>query len=250
MTEIHQTAGRDQLGKFAPQFAHFNDDVLFGENWANDDINQKTRSIITISVFLGRGLVDSSLKAHLEIGKKNGITRKEIAAIITHAAFYAGWPVAWAAFRLAKDVWADETVEDEKAAYQNTIIFPIGESNDAYAQYFTGQSYLAQITDDAFPISNVTFEPGVINHWHVHHASKGGGQMLIAVGGRGYVQLEGQNPVELKPGDSFFVPANTKHWHGAAPNSWFSHLAFMVPGENQSNEWLEPVSESDYKKLK
>lgn len=250
MTEIHQTAGRDQLGKFAPQFAHFNDDVLFGENWANDDINQKTRSIITISVFLGRGLVDSSLKAHLEIGKKNGITRKEIAAIITHAAFYAGWPVAWAAFRLAKDVWADETVEDEKAAYQNTIIFPIGESNDAYAQYFTGQSYLAQITDDAFPISNVTFEPGVINHWHVHHASKGGGQMLIAVGGRGYVQLEGQNPVELKPGDSFFVPANTKHWHGAAPNSWFSHLAFMVPGEDQSNEWLEPVSESDYKKLK
>lgn len=250
MTEIHQTAGRDQLGKFAPQFAHFNDDVLFGENWANDDINQKTRSIITISVFLGRGLVDSSLKAHLEIGKKNGITRKEIAAIITHAAFYAGWPVAWAAFRLAKDVWADETIEDEKAAYQNTIIFPIGESNDAYAQYFTGQSYLAQITDDAFPISNVTFEPGVINHWHVHHASKGGGQMLIAVGGRGYVQLEGQNPVELKPGDSFFVPANTKHWHGAAPNSWFSHLAFMVPGEDQSNEWLEPVSESDYKKLK
>lgn len=250
MTEIHQTAGRDQLGKFAPQFAHFNDDVLFGENWANDDINQKTRSIITISVFLGRGLIDSSLKAHLEIGKKNSITRKEIAAIITHAAFYAGWPVAWAAFRLAKDVWADETVEDEKAAYQNTIIFPIGESNDAYAQYFTGQSYLAQITDDAFPISNVTFEPGVINHWHVHHASKGGGQMLIAVGGRGYVQLEGQNPVELKPGDSFFVPANTKHWHGAAPNSWFSHLAFMVPGEDQSNEWFEPVSESDYKKLK
>ena len=250
MTEIHQTAGRDQLGDFAPQFAHFNDDVLFGENWANDDISQKTRSIITISVFIGRGLVDSSLKAHLEIGQKNGITRKEIAAIITHAAFYAGWPVAWAAFRLAKDVWADETVEDEKAAYQNTIIFPIGESNDAYAQYFTGQSYLAQITDDAFPISNVTFEPGVINHWHVHYASKGGGQMLIAVGGRGYVQLEGQDPVELKPGDSFFVPANTKHWHGASPDSWFSHLAFMVPGEDQSNEWLEPVDEEFYTNLK
>ncbi|QNQ82237.1 carboxymuconolactone decarboxylase family protein [Lactobacillus sp. PV012] len=250
MTEIHQTAGRDQLGKFAPEFAHFNDDVLFGENWANDDISQKTRSIITISVFLGRGLVDSSLKYHLQTAKNNGITRKEIAAIITHAAFYAGWPVAWAAFNMAKEVWADEKTDDEKAAYQNTIIFPIGESNDAYAKYFTGQSYLAQITDDAFPISNVTFEPGVINHWHVHHASKGGGQMLIAVGGRGYVQLEGQDPVELNPGDSFFVPANTKHWHGAAPNSWFSHLAFMVPGEDMSNEWLEPVDEEFYRKLK
>ncbi|QNQ83650.1 cupin domain-containing protein [Lactobacillus sp. PV037] len=250
MTEIHQTAGRDQLGKFAPEFAHFNDDILFGENWANDDISQKTRSIITISVFLGRGLVDSSLKYHLQTAKNNGITRKEIAAIITHAAFYAGWPVAWSAFNMAKEVWADEKTDDEKAAYQNTIIFPIGESNDAYAKYFTGQSYLAQITDDAFPISNVTFEPGVINHWHVHHASKGGGQMLIAVGGRGYVQLEGQDPVELKPGDSFFVPANTRHWHGAAPKSWFSHLAFMVPGEEMSNEWLEPVDEEFYRKLK
>lgn len=250
MTEIHQTAGRDQLGDFAPQFAHFNDDVLFGENWANDDISQKTRSIITISVFLGRGLVDSSLKFHLQTAKNNGITRKEIAAIITHAAFYAGWPVAWAAFNMAKEVWADENVEGEKEAYQNSIIFPIGESNDAYAKYFTGQSYLAQITDDAFPISNVTFEPGTINHWHVHHASKGGGQMLIAVGGRGYVQLEGQDPVELKPGDSFFVPANTKHWHGAAPHSWFSHLAFMVPGEDMSTEWLEPVDEDFYQKLK
>lgn len=250
MTKIHQTAGRDQLGDFAPLFAHFNDDVLFGENWANDDIDQKTRSIITISVFMGRGLVDSSLKFHLQTAKKNGVTRKEIAAIITHAGFYAGWPVAWAAFNMAKEVWADESAADEKAAYQNSIIFPIGESNDAYAKYFTGQSYLAPVTNDPFPISNVTFEPGVINHWHVHKASNGGGQMLIAVGGRGYVQLEGQDPVELKPGDSFFVPSNTKHWHGAAPHSWFSHLAFMVPGEDMSNEWLEPVDEEFYKNLK
>lgn len=128
MTEIHQTAGRDALGKFAPQFAHFNDDVLFGENWANDDISQKTRSIITISVFIGRGLVDSSLKYHLMTAKKNGVTRKEIAAIITHAAFYAGWPVAWAAFNLAKEVWKDETLQDEKDAYAQSMIFPIGES--------------------------------------------------------------------------------------------------------------------------
>ncbi|MBP2058035.1 alkylhydroperoxidase/carboxymuconolactone decarboxylase family protein YurZ/quercetin dioxygenase-like cupin family protein [Lactobacillus colini] len=250
MTKIHQTAGKDQLGSFAPEFAHFNDDILFGENWSNDDISQKTRSIVTISVFIGRGLVDSSLKYHLQTAKKNGVTRKEIAAIITHAAFYAGWPVAWAAFNMAKEVWTEETIEDAKDAYQNSIIFPIGDSNDAYAQYFTGQSYLSQVTNDPFTIHNVTFEPGVINHWHIHHATKGGGQMLIAVGGCGYVQLEGQDPVELKPGDSFFVPANTKHWHGAAPDSWFSHLAFMVPGEGQSNEWLEPVDETFYTNLK
>ncbi|MGQ5708637.1 carboxymuconolactone decarboxylase family protein [Lactobacillus sp. PSON] len=251
MTEIHQTAGRDSLGKFAPQFAHFNDDVLFGENWANDDISQKTRSIVTISVFIGRGLVDSSLKYHLQTAKNNGVTRKEIAAIITHAAFYAGWPVAWSAFRLAKEVWNEnESVEDEKSAYANSMIFPIGESNDAFAKYFTGKSYLAEVTKAPFPIHNVTFEPGVINHWHEHKATKGGGQMLIAVGGRGYVQLKGQDPVELLPGDSFFVPANTKHWHGAAPDSWFSHLAFMVPGEGQENVWYEPVDEDFYKNLK
>lgn len=251
MTEIKQTAGRDQLGKFAPDFAHFNDDILFGENWSNDDISQKTRSIITISVFIGRGLVDNSLKYHLQTAKKNGVTRKEIATIITHAAFYAGWPVAWAAFNLAKEVWpVEENPADEKAAYAQSMIFQIGESNDGFAQYFTGKSYLADVTDKPFPIHNVTFEPGVINHWHEHRATKGGGQMLIAVGGRGYVQLEGQDPVELLPGDSFFVPANTKHWHGAAPDSWFSHLAFMVPGEGQENVWDEPVDEDFYKSLK
>lgn len=106
--KIKQTAGRDQLGDFAPQFAHYNDDVLFGEDWNDDSIDAKTKSIVTITVFLGRGLVDSSLKFHLMTGKKNGITKKEIAGIITHAAFYAGWPVAWAAFRLAKEVWTDE----------------------------------------------------------------------------------------------------------------------------------------------
>ncbi|MFC2373788.1 MAG: carboxymuconolactone decarboxylase family protein, partial [Parascardovia denticolens] len=104
MAKIVQTADRDGLGDFAPQFAHFNDDVLFGEEWNNEDISLKARSIITISVFIGRGLADSSLLAHLKAGKANGISKTEIAAIITHAAFYAGWPVAWAAFNLAKQI--------------------------------------------------------------------------------------------------------------------------------------------------
>ena len=106
--KIVQTAGRAQLGDFAPEFAHFNDDVLFGENWNNEDIDLKTRSIIVISVFMGRGLADSSLKYHLETAKKHGVTKKEIAAIITHAAFYVGWPMAWAVFNMAKEVWQEE----------------------------------------------------------------------------------------------------------------------------------------------
>ncbi|WP_418968863.1 carboxymuconolactone decarboxylase family protein [Alloscardovia omnicolens] len=108
MRDIKQTAGRDQLGQFAPQFAELNDDVLFGQVWADESLDLKTRSTIVISVFMGRGLVDSSLKYHLQTAKKNGITRQEISAIITHAAFYAGWPIAWAVFTMAQDVWSDE----------------------------------------------------------------------------------------------------------------------------------------------
>lgn len=95
----------------------------------------------------------------------------------------------------------------------------------------------------------MTFEPGCINHWHVHHASQGGSQMLIAVGGRGHYQIEGQDPVAMLPGDVAFIPANAKHWHGAAPHSWFSHLAFMRPGEDLENEWLEPVDRETYLRL-
>lgn len=105
MTRIEQTAGRDALGKFAPEFAHFNDDVLFGENWNNQDITLKTRSIITVVALMSQGVMDTSLKFHLENAKLQGVSQKEIAAIITHVAFYAGWPKAWSVFNLAKEVW-------------------------------------------------------------------------------------------------------------------------------------------------
>ncbi|OFQ97423.1 carboxymuconolactone decarboxylase family protein [Alloscardovia sp. HMSC034E08] len=107
MREIKQTAGRDRLGQFAPDFAQLNDDVLFGQIWADESLDLKTRSTIVICVFMGRGLVDDSLRYHLETAKKNGITREEISAIITQAAFYAGWSVAWAVFSMAQDVWSD-----------------------------------------------------------------------------------------------------------------------------------------------
>ena len=250
MEKITQTAGRDQLGGFAPDFAHFNDDILFGENWNNQDIDLKTRCIITVVALMSSGITDSSLTYHLENAKAHGVTRAEIAAIVTHVGFYVGWPKAWAVFRLAKDVWKETEAElTEKDKYQNTILFPIGAPNDGFAQYFTGQSYLAPVSKEQVGIFNVTFEPGCRNSWHVHHADKGGGQILICVGGRGYYQEWGKEAVEMKPGDCINIPAGVKHWHGAAPDSWFSHLAVEVPGENGSNEWLEPVDEEQYGKL-
>ena len=251
MRKITQDAGKKQLGDFAPDFAHFNDDVLFGENWNNGDIDLKTRCIITVVSLMSSGITDSSLIYHLQNAKANGVTQKEIAAIITHCGFYVGWPKAWAVFRLAKDVWNEKIdAKTEKEAYQNTLLFPIGEKNDAFKNYFIGQSYLAPVSKTQVGIFNVTFEPGCRNNWHIHHAKSGGGQILICVGGRGYYQEWGKKAVELNPGDCVNIPAGVKHWHGAARNSWFSHLAVEVPGEETSNEWLEPVDDETYGKLK
>ncbi len=250
--KITQTAGQQQLGEFAPEFAHLNDDILFGEVWSrNDKLSLRDRSLVTIVALMSQGLTDSSLTYHLQTAKANGITREEIAEIITHAAFYAGWPKAWAVFRLAKEVWTDDTeAEDAKAAFQREMIFPIGEPNTAFAQYFIGNSYLAPVSREQVHISNVTFEPGCRNNWHIHHATKGGGQMLICVAGRGWYQEEGKPARELYPGDVVNIPAGVKHWHGAAADSWFAHLAVEIEGENASNEWLEPVSDEEYNKLK
>ncbi len=251
MEKIIQTAGRTALGNFAPEFAHYNDDVLFGENWNNHDIDHKTRCIITVVALMSSGVTDSSLKFHLENAKKAGVTKKEMAAIITHTAFYAGWPKGWAVFNMAKEVWNGEVeATDAKTAHENSMIFPIGKPNDGFAQYFTGQSYLAPVSTEQAGIFNVTFEPGCRNNWHIHHADKGGGQILICVAGRGYYQEWGKGAVEMKPGDCINIPVGVKHWHGASPDSWFSHLAVEVPGENSSNEWLEPVADEQYGVLK
>ena len=252
MEKITQTAGRNQLGGFAPDFAHFNDDVLFGENWNNPDLDLKTRCVITVVALMSSGITDSSLIYHLENAKAHGVTRAEIAAIVTHVGFYVGWPKAWAVFRLAKDVWGEAAPagEDAKAAHAASMVFPIGAPNDGFAQYFSGQSYLASVSASQVGIFNVTFEPGCRNNWHVHHADQGGGQILLCVAGRGYYQEWGKEAVELRPGDCVNIPAGVKHWHGAAPDSWFSHLAVEVPGENSANEWLEPVDEAQYKRLR
>lgn len=246
---VKQTAGRDALNDFAPKFAELNDDVLFGEVWSREDkLSLKLRSIVTMTALISKGIVDNSLMYHLTTAKKNGVTRTEMAEILTHLAFYAGWPNAWAAFRMAKEVYAEEA---EAGAEEHGGFFGMGEPNVSYAKYFIGQSYLKPLTDpkETVFIANVTFEPGCRNNWHIHHADKGGGQLLICVDGEGWYQEEGKPAQNLKPGDVVTIPPEVKHWHGAKKDCWFSHLAVEVPGENTSNEWCEPVTDQEYQQL-
>lgn len=250
MPKVTQTAGRDQLGTFAPMFAELNDGVLFGEVWSDDALTLKTRSILTITTLVAKGLVDASFEYHITTAKKNGVTAHEMAAILTHVAFYAGWPNAWAAFRIAVKVYADDP-EGLEEPQEHGGIFGLGKPNDAYAQYFIGQSYLNPLTDSEKTqfIANVTFEPGCRNNWHIHHSDEGGGQILLVTNGCGWYQEWGKDAQGLRPGDCITIPANVKHWHGAAKDSWMSHVAFEAPGTNTSNEWLEPVDDETYAKL-
>lgn len=245
MTVIKQTAGRDSLGEFAPKFAELNDDVLFGEVWSRDTLSLKMRSILTVSALVSKGMIDSSFEYHAKTAKANGVTKAEMAEILTHLAFYAGWPNAWAAFRIVKNVYNDS--EDQNA---HGGMFGLGEPNTAYAKYFVGNSWLNPLTSGApVFIANVTFEPRCRNNWHIHKADKGGGQILLCTDGEGWYCEEGKKPVKLTPGDTVVISANVKHWHGAAKDSWFSHLAVECPGENTQNVWLEPVSDEEYNAL-
>ena len=247
---VKQTAGHDSLGDFAPKFAELNDNVLFGEVWSREDkLSLKSRSIVTISALIGKGIIDNSLKYHLMTAKNNGITKEEMAEILTHIAFYAGWPNAWAAFNMAKEVYTEE-IKNSKEEHGG--FFGLGEPNTAFAEYFIGNSYLKPLTNPKETkvfIANVTFEPGCRNNWHIHHAKSEGGQILICIDGEGWYQEEGKPAQSLKPGDVITIPANVKHWHGAKKNSWFSHLAVEVPGEDTKNEWCEQVTDEEYYKL-
>lgn len=138
----------------------------------------------------------------------------------------------------------------EKNEFAEKLIFPMGGENTAYADYFVGKSYLDMLSTQQVVIGNVTFEPGCRNNWHIHHAKKGGGQILLVTAGRGYYQEWGKEPRELHPGDVVNIPPEVKHWHGAAPDCWFSHIAIEVPGEETSNQWCEPVTDEEYDKLK
>ena len=197
--------------------------------------------MVTIAALFSAGLYQQ-LKSHLAIGKEHGVTKTEVVEIVTQLAFYCGWPKAWSTFPLIEEVYG----EDEGEGAKNLSVFPVGEKNDAFAKYFIGQSYLAPVSTSQVPVYNVTFEPACRNNWHIHHAKNGGGQMLICVAGRGWYQEYGKEPRELHPGDVVNIPAEVKHWHGAAKDTWFQHLAVEVPGEETGTEWCEPVGDEEY----
>ena len=141
----------------------------------------------------------------------------------------------------------------DETAFEKANMFGKGVPNDAFAQYFTGKSYLNALRPEQLPgepgAFNVTFEPGCRNNWHVHHAKSGGGQILVCTAGEGWFQMWGADPVSLSEGSYVFIPAEVKHWHGAKADSWFSHISIEVPGAETSNEWLEEVSDEHYGRL-
>lgn len=140
----------------------------------------------------------------------------------------------------------------DKKEFDKANKFGTGNPNDAFAKYFVGESFLNPLTnpkETAVFLANVTFEPGCRNNWHIHHAKTGGGQLLICTAGEGWYQEEGKDAVELKEGSVITIPPEVKHWHGAKKDSWFSHIAVEVPGEETFNQWCEEVSDEEYNKL-
>ncbi len=232
------TAGRDYLGDIAPEFARFNDDVLFGEVWSREAaLSPKHRSMITIAALMGAGILDQSLDGHLQTGKANGITKAEMVEMVTHLAFYTGWPKGWAVSSKIMDLYGEDDAPEP--------LFGLGEALDD-PEHFTGKVYLKEFLDftNLMLADNVTFAPGCINNWHVHQV----GQMLFVTQGRGWYQEEGKEPVELKAGDVASIPGGVRHWHGAAKDSWFTHFTLEDPSGGEP-DWYGRVDPQEYEKL-
>lgn len=214
--------GRPVEGKiyeFAPAIDEFLKAHLFGDIFARDNVDWQTRELATIAMLASMNNVTAQLNSHINVGKHNGLTDEQVTEILEIA---------------------DKTGVE-------TVLFGLGEENTAYAKYFIGKSYLQPMTKDGISASNVTFEPKCRNNWHIHHKT---GQTLFVVSGRGWYQEWGKPAQELKAGDVVNIPEGVKHWHGAAKDSWFTHIAISVPNEGATAEWLEPVEDEEYNKLK
>ena len=229
-------------GDMGKDVERFLTDYFFGDIYSRGALDLQTRELLGYCV-LTTLEAESQLHSHYHGNINAGNSPETLTAAVIQCLPYIGFPAAIKALRIIKEETADA---DGKAAFQREMIFPIGEPNTAYAKYFIGNSYLAPISKEQIPFSNVTFEPGCRNNWHIHHATKGGGQMLVCVAGKGWYQEWGKPAVQMLPGDVIHIPANVKHWHGAAADNWFAHLAFEIPGENSYNEWLEPVTDEEY----
>lgn len=203
--------------KFVPVIDDYLKEHLFADIFARGVLTYQEREIATIAALASRKGVESQRNSHIGIGKNIGLTQAQVDEIL-------------------------------KVTSGTKPLFGLGGKNDGFAQYFNGQSYLKVLTKDGVPAFNVTFEPGCRNNWHIHH---GGGQILLCTDGRGYYQEYGKPARELHPGDVVNISAGVKHWHGAAKNSWFAHIAIEVPAKDGkgSTEWLEAVTDEEYNKL-
>lgn len=212
------------LFDFHPQLDAYLKAHLFGDIFERKVLDWRTRELVTVAALAARSETAPQCAAHVKIANINGLTPEQtdaILAIVRQPANPADLPTDWSPI-------------------------PVGNPNDAYAKFFTGRSYLYPLTTSQVPAFGVTFEPGCRNNWHIHHAKTGGGQILICTAGRGFYQEWGKTAIELNPGSTVNIPVGVKHWHGAAPDSWFQHIALEVPGIELRNEWLEPVDDLTY----
>lgn len=231
---------------FAPAMDYYLKAHLFGDIFARNNLTHPERELVTVSALSGINGVEPQLQAHVRGARNMGLTDAEIHSIPGVLLQKVGEAEAYRARKAIAEVYDEAFAEGQPIENR---VFPQGEPNTAYAQYFIGNSYLAGLAtgEGRLHVDNVTFEPRCRNNWHIHHR---GGQILICVGGRGWYQEWGKQPRALHPGDVVDIPAETKHWHGAAADSWFQHIAIGVPAEGASAEWLEPVSDTEYDKLK
>lgn len=232
---------RGGLMDFAPAVDQFLKAHLFGDIFGRDNLDWQSREIATVCALANIPGVESQLRSHFTISMNIGITPAQLRQLTKVLSDRVDAAVG----KNARAV-LDSVLDANNSEIADGVIFPRGKENSEYAQYFIGTSYLNMLTTTGVPIGNVTFEPGCRNNWHIHHH---GGQILLVTGGRGWYQEEGKPARELHAGDVVSIPAGVKHWHGAARDSWFVHLAVSVPAEGASNEWLEPVSDAEYSSL-
>jgi len=237
------------LYDFAPTIDRFLKAHLFGDIFQRDVLNWQDRELSTVAALANIEGVNAQLQGHMVIGMHNGLTPEQLREVVNVLKAKCGLKVAENAGFVLDQVLKhtkEKNMSQQHDDADNGGIFPRGNLNEAYARYFTGTSYLNMLSTERVFIGNVTFEPGCRNFWHIHHK---GGQILLVTAGRGWYQEWGRPARELRSGDVVNIPPETKHWHGAAKDSWFAHVAVEVPAEGGSNEWLEPVSEEEYKRL-
>lgn len=239
-----QLTGAPFTFDFAPQTDYYLKAHLFGDIFARDNLTFKERELVTIGALAAMEGVEPQLKSHIRGSKNMGLTEAELRDLPQVLLRNVGETEAWRMRRALAETHGDSTVEGRPVDF---AVWPKGEPNTAYARYFSGESFLAPLDADKGGPVNVTFEPGCRNNWHIHH---GGVQVLICVVGRGWYQEWGKEPVEMRAGTVIAIPAEVKHWHGAARDAWFQHLTYMTRTTGDAtSEWLEAVADEAYDRL-